>query len=214
MKSIGYVSCTQKSLHLNLRILNTIYYRVNHNSGFTMIEIITVVLMIGILAAIALPSWSAFVNRQRINKVNDAVLALIQQAQQQAKRQKISYSVSFKVESQIPKAVIHPDSETAASINSNRWQPLGKDIDINPSQITLLTNLTARNKAGASVNSSPTYLNTPQTITFDYMGTLPASDSTQTAGFKVVVSSNNLKRCVIVKTLLGAISTDKDNQCS
>lgn len=178
------------------------------DSGFSLVELIAVVMMVGILAAIALPSWSAFVNRQRINKVNDAVLALIQQAQQQAKRQKISYSVSFKVDNQIPKAVIHPDSETPAS---HRWQPLGKDIDINPSQITLLTNLTAKNTAGASVNSSPTYLNTPQTITFDYMGTL---DSTQTAGFKVVVSSNNLKRCVIVKTLLGAISTDKDNECS
>jgi len=41
--------------------------------GFSLIEVITVVLILGILAAIALPSWSVFVNRQRVGKVNDAV---------------------------------------------------------------------------------------------------------------------------------------------
>jgi prepilin-type N-terminal cleavage/methylation domain-containing protein len=191
------------------------------DAGFSLIEIITVVLMIGILAAMALPSWSAFVNRQRVGKANDAVLAAIQEAQRQAKQKKLSYSVSFKVVSQTPQIVIHPDSETASSIADTRWQPLGKDVDVQSRQITLLTNLSGKNKVKTSVDTSSTYLNTPQTISFDYMGTLPnlgfattPTDPNATSEIKVVVENKNIKRCVILRTLLGATSTGKDQQCN
>ncbi|WP_232317213.1 pilus assembly FimT family protein [Anabaena sp. CA = ATCC 33047] len=190
------------------------------DAGFSLVEIITVVLMIGILAAMALPSWSAYVNRQRANKANDAILAAIQEAQRQAKRQKRDYSVSFKVESesQIPKIIIHPASETASDIDDNRWQNLGEDLEIESGKLQLSTNLTSKNTAGAAVSAISS---TPQTITFDYMGTLPGanfgtapSGSTETPGIKVVVSANNTKRCVILKTILGATLTKKDGDCS
>jgi len=197
------------------------------DSGFSLVELIAVVMMVGILAAIALPGWSAFVNRQRVNKANDAVLASIQGAQRQAKRQKLKYSVSFKVESQIPKIVIHPDSEAASTIvdtpSKKRWQVLGEDLDIRSTgQIKLLTNLTSKNKVSTAVNASSTYLNTPQTITFDYIGSLtglefdpPApTGSTAIPHIKIVVANNNVKRCVILKTILGATMTEKDNNCN
>ncbi|BAZ51240.1 hypothetical protein NIES4103_38890 [Nostoc sp. NIES-4103] len=191
------------------------------NDGFSLIELIVVTVMLGILAGIAAPSWFAFVNRQRVNKTNDVVLSAIQDTQREAKKKKLSYSVSFKVESQVPKIVIHPDSETASSIASNRWQVLGKDLEIKPGQLKLLTNLTSKNTAGASVNSNYNYLNTPQTITFDYMGTLinpnfgtATAPSTEPPGIKVVVVANNIKRCVTVKTILGAMLTQKDDKCN
>jgi prepilin-type N-terminal cleavage/methylation domain-containing protein len=193
------------------------------NAGFSMVELLAVVMMIGILAVIALPSWSAFVNRQRVNKANDAVLAAIQEAQRQAKRQKLSYSVSFKVENQLPKIVIHLDSETASSIASSRWQTLGEDLDIRSAgQIKLLTNLTD-NKNIANDSTFNAISSTPKTITFDYMGTLvganfgtPPTGSDEPPGLKVAVANNSdtVKRCVVLKTLLGAILTKKDNDCN
>jgi prepilin-type N-terminal cleavage/methylation domain-containing protein len=202
-------------------------------AGFSLIEVIVVVLMIGVLAAILAPNWFRFLSRQRLNKANDVVLAAIQEAQRQAQRTKLSYSISFKVEDQIPKLVIHPDSEIASSIvdtpEKKRWRTLGEDIEINARTIIILTNLTSKNTAGASVNSSSTYLGTPQTITFDYMGILPSanfgtppSGSTEAPGLKIVLaipntssptSPSSTKRCVIVKTLLGSILTEKDDKC-
>lgn len=68
-----------------------------NDAGFSLLEMLTVVAMIGILSAIIAPNWIGFVQRQRVNKANDAVMAAIKQAQTEAKKQKINYSVSFRV---------------------------------------------------------------------------------------------------------------------
>lgn len=58
----------------------------NKNQGFTLIEILTVLLIVGILAAISVPSFLALLDR---SKVNDA-LSQVQGALQQAQRRAIS----------------------------------------------------------------------------------------------------------------------------
>ncbi|NEP29368.1 prepilin-type N-terminal cleavage/methylation domain-containing protein, partial [Moorena sp. SIO3I6] len=68
-------------------------HKPNKDAGFTLLELIVVILLVGILSAIAAPSWLAFVNRQRVNKVNERVLSAIQEAQREAKKKKLSYSV-------------------------------------------------------------------------------------------------------------------------
>src|SRR4028118_1871774 len=65
------------------------------DGGFTLVELIVIVLMLGILSAIAAPSWVAFINRQRVRTVNDRVLQTLRSAQSEAKRSKREVVITF-----------------------------------------------------------------------------------------------------------------------
>lgn len=63
--------------------------KVTQEAGFTLIEVLVVVIMVGVLAAIVAPSWLAFVNTQQVNKANDVILGAVQEAQRGAKKQNV-----------------------------------------------------------------------------------------------------------------------------
>ncbi|MDV2997645.1 MAG: hypothetical protein N4J56_007350 [Chroococcidiopsis sp. SAG 2025] len=60
--------------------------------GFTLIETSVVVIIIGVLAAIAAPSWVAFVQQQKLSTAADRVYWEVMGAQSVAKKDKLTKS--------------------------------------------------------------------------------------------------------------------------
>lgn len=211
-------------------------FRLSENtSGFTLIEVLVVIAMVGILSAIAAPSWLSFVARQRLNKANDTVFAALQEAQSLAKKNKRSYSVSIQVVSiqvdsnisNIPQISVYPGTTPL------NWRDIGADLQIDAGEMLLFTNLNGNNSAASTINYN--IGNSPKTITFDYRGALELPVKTGSQGLTAVqtqklrtkgliiglavpqasspTTASNTKRCVIVQTLIGGIRTAKNDDC-
>src|SRR4028119_297006 len=149
------------------------------DGGFTIIELIVIVLVLGILSAIAAPSWLAFINRQRVRTVNDRVFQSLRLAQSEAKRTKRDITVTFNP-TDPPTVTFTPPLATGGST-----QTLNAGGEIKPGTIALSTNAIAFGDADIPVNS----------IIFDYQGNvkkLPPSTNLASPG-RFVVSVSPVK---------------------
>ena len=185
--------------HKYLNWIRISKHKNDHNAGFSLIELLVVILMVGVLAAIAAPSWQTFTTRQRIKSVNTQILQAIKTTQAEAKRNQSDYVLGFDPDKyDPPKYSIYkkdtPDAE-------KQWQSLSLDgaIKENMLEIYSQANGTVQNK-----------------ITFDNLGTVkdPTLNQTTTPvatdGFSVVVypkDSPKSRNCIIVQTILGATRT-------
>jgi prepilin-type N-terminal cleavage/methylation domain-containing protein len=72
-----------------------LHSNVSKQLGFTLVESLIVVVIIGILAAMAIPSFIAAQNRARLNQAMEMVVASLQQSQREAMRRNQSCSVTL-----------------------------------------------------------------------------------------------------------------------
>jgi prepilin-type N-terminal cleavage/methylation domain-containing protein len=164
-------------------------------AGFTLLECIMVVSMIGILAAIAAPSWSGLVNRQRLNTTQNQVYRAMQEAKSNAIRDKVTWQFSVR---EIPvkgKTVVqwavHPQS---VSPNAANWQSLQPQIQIYAQETTLYTD---------KKNTVPV-----RRVQFNYIGNTNGQLGQITLTTK---NGGKVKRCVYVSTLIGTMRTGKEH---
>lgn len=72
-----------------------LHSNVSKQLGFTLVESLIVVAIIGILVAMAIPSFIAAQNRARLNQAMEMVVASLQQSQREAVRRNQSCSVTL-----------------------------------------------------------------------------------------------------------------------
>ena len=189
-------------------------------AGYTLLELLVVLGIVGVVSAIAAPGWLGFVQQRRVNSANDSVLRALQEAQSKAKTQKLSYSVSLRIQNRVPQVAVYPGSPTSID---KYWKPLGDQVSFKPGQIWLGTNATSSNIAGTSLDN-PNLINPDgvKAVTFDNSGALPTTPTPKLdpQGLIIAVGAAqprssppapilSTRRCVKISTLLGSIQTGK-----
>jgi prepilin-type N-terminal cleavage/methylation domain-containing protein len=195
--------------------------------GFTLIEMLVVVIFAGILMAIAAPSWSVLVARQRTGTVRSEITQVLRKAQADAIRTRTARAVVFDTNAApLPRAAIvtvpfgtptgplFPTPENVETSSPGSWQALGSDI--RSGVLTLRGFGTATGSSTTLVFDSNGAVATAQSVPgmtsqievgTPFIMAVQTGNSTQT--------QNRVFRCVIVDTLLGSIRTaDGQTNCT
>lgn len=159
-------------------------------AGFTLFELLIVIVIAGVLALIAAPGWLTFMNSRRADAGRDQVLQLLRQAQSQAIRSRRSQTVKF----------VTPDNELPIVEISGISQRIdGQVVGATPRNFGLEV-LNGDESCGAAEGC----------VVFNDRGNVSKASTviniTSPAG-------SGAKHCVIVETLLGAMRSTSGDDC-
>lgn len=163
------------------------------NAGFTLLELMVLLALFGIVSAIAIPTWNAFINRQRLNVAQYRVYQAMQETKSNAIHQKLTWQLSVREAIVNGKPVVqlatHPRS---LSPTLATWRSLDAGIRLYSKETTLYTD----KKNGI------------QRVQFNYMG----NTNGQLGQLTLIINNNSkIERCVYVSTLIGTLRMGKEH---
>lgn len=157
-----------------------------NSTGFTLIEGLIVIVIAGLLAAIAAPSWFEVVQQRKINIAQDMVYQGIRATQADAMQQRHDRRFSIRDRNGRIEWASHP--ETTLSSQVVAWSPLVEGVVFADIDNTMLS-------------SGGTYY-----VKFDMYGNVKANISTVTFS---TGGSKQTHRCVVISTMIGAMRKGK-----
>ncbi len=182
--------------------------------GFTLIEMVSIIAIIGILMAIVSPAWLGFIGRQQLRTSTNKIYWAMQNARSMARAKRRSWQATFRInqENERLQYAIHSVNILPINLSESVWQYLADGIEVDVAQTTIL-------------NVDPITNNVKRSDTgyyraiFNYKG-CPVYDATdectQTslrAKGRITLKHQHLgerRQCVIVSTLIGALRTAED----
>ena len=180
------------------------------DDGFTILEILILITLIGTLSALTAPSWLMFINNYRLKVSIERSNWAMEIAQSNAKRDKTSWQASFKQVRENVQVAIHKSDISPAQVPTNEWKSLEYQVRINTNDTTL-----------RKVNENTNLVKQNGTVwraMFNYRG-CPVYNKTDECGQTSLLAKGNLTlshpdlqngdRCVIISTLLGHTRTSK-----
>lgn len=160
---------------------------VARDSGFTLLETMVVLVMLGILSAFILPAWNGVQSRWLVSEAQSRAYSAIRETQSMAMRQSATWQFSIResLSSGEVEWAMHPLTGTPTG-----WESLGSEaLDLD------LLDTTLDQRDGVYY------------VRFDYKGRL--ASRTRTLTFTTNQSSS-VKRCLVMSTLLGAIRQSEE----
>ena len=160
------------------------------SSGYTVLEVLVVIVAVGILAAYSAPSWLAFIDNRRLNDASDKIYLALRHAQRQAQKTKTTWQFSLRVKE-----------------NENIVQWAGHPETLNPDN-TIWNSLDSNIVLDEETTLFKPKSSNVRRIQFDYRGSIKKPPLG-----RITLSSKHggkTKRCVFVSTILGAIRTAKE----